>query len=103
MSKYQLVTQPGEGWRGRMSFIAQLLRHVFHIPQHPAPELQPVVEELDEVVLPPRGAPILNAFACQRARSAIRPSSSAISGSMAARSAAPDAISRRAWWSRSSQ
>jgi hypothetical protein len=54
MSKYQLVKPPEEGWRGPVSFISQLLRHVFHLPRQPAPELEPIVERLDEVDPPPK-------------------------------------------------
>lgn len=48
MKKYQLIQAPAEGWRGRVSVIAQILRHVFRPSQEPPPELQPLVEKIDE-------------------------------------------------------
>ena len=49
MKNYQLIKPPEEGWRGRMSIIAQILRSVFRPPEQLAPELTPCVEKLDEV------------------------------------------------------
>jgi hypothetical protein len=48
MKKYQLIKPPEEGWRGRMSVIAQILRSVFRPPEQLAPELRPYVEKIDE-------------------------------------------------------
>ena len=52
MRKYQLLNPPEEGWRGRMSVIAQILRHVFRPPEQSTGELHPIVKKLDEVVPP---------------------------------------------------
>lgn len=49
MNRYQLLNPPEEGWRGRMSVIAQILRSVFRPTEQPAPELQPIVERMKEV------------------------------------------------------
>lgn len=49
MDKYQLLKPPEEGWRGRMSVIAHILRNVFRTPKCPAPELQPIVDRMDEI------------------------------------------------------
>lgn len=57
MKKYQLIKPPEEGWRGRMSVIAQILRSVFRPPEQLAPELRPVIERIDEVI-PPSRTPI---------------------------------------------
>jgi hypothetical protein len=56
MKKYQLIKPPEEGWRGRMSVIAQILRSVFRPPEQLAPELKPFVERIDEVLPPDRCA-----------------------------------------------
>lgn len=50
MKKYQLIKPPDEGWRGRMSVIAQILRSVFRTPEQLAPELKTCVEKIDEVL-----------------------------------------------------
>lgn len=49
MKKYQLISPPEEGWRGRMSVIAQILRNVFRLPEQAEPELKACVEKIDEV------------------------------------------------------
>lgn len=49
MKKYQLIGPPPEGWRGRMSIFAQILRNVFRPPAREATELQPLVEKIDQV------------------------------------------------------
>lgn len=58
MKKYQLIQPPGEGWRGRLSVIAQILRNVFRPPEPGAPELQPFVEQIDELVPPKSSRPL---------------------------------------------
>ena len=50
MNKYQLLKPPEEGWRNRLSVMAQILRSVFRPAEQPAPELQPIVERMDDVV-----------------------------------------------------
>ncbi len=49
MKKYQLIQAPAQGWRGRVSVIAEILRHVFRPQDEPPLELQPLVEKIDEV------------------------------------------------------
>lgn len=49
MKKYLLLEPPPDGWRGRMSVIGQILRSVFRPPAQEAAELQPLVEQVDEV------------------------------------------------------
>jgi hypothetical protein len=50
MKRYQLIKPPEEGWRGRMSVMAQILRNVFRPPEQLAPELKPIVEKIDRVI-----------------------------------------------------
>jgi hypothetical protein len=50
MKKYQLIKPPEEGWRGRMSVIAQILRSVFRPPEQIGAELKPIVEKIDQVI-----------------------------------------------------
>ena len=48
MTKYQLIPPPPEGWRGRITVIAEILRAAFGRPRASPTELQPLVSKIDE-------------------------------------------------------
>jgi hypothetical protein len=50
MRKYQLLRPPEEGWRGRLSIMTQILLDVFRLPRGAPPEIEPLVQKIDEVV-----------------------------------------------------